>query len=83
MNCKLEFVRCVMMCIQKYEEIALSYHTLLHKIACLPTISQKNFSGTRFSERKYFFIYENIGELGAGESLGARGILQTDRQVTK
>ena len=63
MNCKLEIVRCVMMFIQKYEEIVLSYHSLLHKITFLPTISQKNFSGTRFFERKYFFINENIGEL--------------------
>ena len=32
-----------------------------------------NFSGTRFSERKYFFINENIGQHGAGEGLDRWG----------
>ena len=50
---------------------------------CLPSISQKNFSGTRFSERKYFIINESIGQLEAGERLEAREASITGRQVTK
>ena len=53
-------------------ELTLCYYIKLH---FLPSISQKNFSGTRFSERIYFYINESIGQLGAGEGLEARGSL--------
>ena len=50
----------------------LSYYIKSH---FLPSIFQKNFSGSKFSERKHFVINEKIGELGAGEGLGERGSL--------
>ena len=46
---------------------------LLHKIAFSTVHIPKEFCVTRFFKRKYFLFTENIGQLGAGEGLGAWG----------
>ena len=61
----------MMVFIQKYKEIVFNLpyviSTYYIKSHFLLSISQKYFSGTRFSERVYFFINESIGQLGAEE----------------
>ena len=86
MNCKLAIVGCVMVFIQKYEDIAF-YLTLRYHIKSRFQQSTflKNFSGTTLSERKHIFINENIDQLEAREGLGEHGETSklADRLVTK
>ena len=69
----IEIVGCVMVSIQNIKKLFYLTLSCYIKLHFLPSISQNNFSGTRFTKKK--ITNENIGQLGAGEELGAWGSL--------